>query len=405
MKGILNKITKENIQALLAAGVNYSVEYTADFFRTLFQVLDFRKILPEVRGRKTDRMLLLAVMLLVITGVIMVWSASMYEEGSSMAARQLKFAFWGFVCMMWLSGVDYRKMRKLGGGGVIVCIGFLVAILLGAGGEYYGASRGISIGSFSFMPVELTKIAVILFVSNFFVKHYDDADKYSIYFLVVLFCGFIGILVLKQPAMSSALIILATILMIYLYAGCKIPVFIFTVIAGGIGAALYAVHSWRIERIYAVFDPFAPELFHGAGWQPAQSLMALGSGGLIGKGIGNGLSKLSYLPELQNDYVFSVIGEEMGLIGCLLIIAGFIFVILRMFIVAFRSKDLFGKFVASGMATLIAIQVIFNLMVVTNSFPSTGVSLPFISYGGSSLFTLMAGVGIVLNIARNTQNQ
>jgi len=165
--------------------------------------------------------------------------------------------------------------------------------------------------------------------------------------------------------------------------------------------AFIASSPWRMARIYAFLDPWSD--LRGKGWQPAQSLMALGSGGIFGQGIGNGKAKLNFLPEPQNDYIFSVIGEELGLIGCITVIVVYFVLIYKLMRIALGTSDVFGRLLASGLGLLLSIQVFLNVAVVTNLIPPTGVMLPFISAGGSSLLTLLFAMGIVLNVSRNVK--
>ncbi|MBR6801903.1 MAG: cell division protein FtsW [Eubacteriaceae bacterium] len=355
--------------------------------------------------KRCDTFLVLIIIILLTTGVVMIRSASMYETALSggnnnYAASQAVYALSGLVVMYAVSLVNYRYYKKYAGFLMFVMFVFLTMVFLGFGTTYMGANRGLSIGPVSFMPVEPTKIAVLLFMAHIFDKHLDKVHTLKMFICVFSFCAVLALLIVEQPALSSGIIVAGLIIGMFFMAGARLRYIFLIVISAVFAVGIFIISApWRLERFFAFLDPFAD--LHGDGWQPAQSLMALGSGGIFGQGIGNGVAKLSYLPESQNDYIFSIIGEELGLVGCIFVITAFMLLIVRLMKTAFSAKDMFGRMISSGMAVLIGIQVFLNLMVVTNSMPSTGVSLPFISYGGSSLITLLMGMGIVLNVTRN----
>ncbi len=391
---------------LFSYTMDYVKEYIIEMGRNIKPAL--RDMKKEAKKR-SDLGLVMILIILLTTGVIMIWSASMYESelaggGGSYASSQLTYAVAGLGLMYLVSLINYEYYKKFAGFAMFMMFVFLLMVSLGFGSTYMGANRGLSLGFISFMPVEPTKIAVLLFVAHIMDKHLDEVHTLGMFLKVLVFCGVLAVLIIDQPALSSGIIVAGLIIGMFFMAGASLK-YIFAI--GGIGilavVALIVTAPWRVARIMSFLDPFAD--LHGSGWQPAQSLMALGSGGIFGQGIGNGVAKLSYLPESQNDYIFSIIGEELGLIGCVFVIIGFALLIIRLMNIAFAAKDMYGRMIASGMAVLIGIQVFLNLMVVTNSMPSTGVSLPFISYGGSSLITLLFGMGVVLNISRNTRHR
>ncbi|MBE6038102.1 MAG: putative lipid II flippase FtsW [Anaerofustis stercorihominis] len=360
--------------------------------------------------KRSDLTIVMLILILLCTGFVMIWSASMYEarlagNEFSIVTSQIKYAAVGLVLMYLVSLIDYRHTRKYAGFAVLLMFVMLCLIFVdGFSGEVKGATRGLSIGPVTFMPVEPTKIAVLLFMSHIMDKRISEVHKTKTFLKTLIFCGVLCLIIVLQPALSSGIIVAGLIIGIFFMAGGRLS---YIVALGGLGCgavAYYVLSSpWRVQRLFAFLDPFADLL--GSGWQPAQSLMALGSGGLFGQGIGNGVAKLSYIPESQNDYIFSIIGEELGLFGCLFVIFGFLFLVFRLLILGLRAPDMYGRLICSGMGILIAIQVFLNIAVVTNSMPSTGITLPFISSGGSSLVTLLFGMGIVLNVSRNIRRK
>ncbi len=386
--------------------MDYAKEYVIEMVHTFPLVL---KDIKYERKKRADMGLVMILVILLTTGVIMIWSASMYESqlsggGGSYASSQAMYAITGLVGMYFVSLINYKHYKKYAGFLMLIMFVFLLMVSLGLGSTYMGANRGLSLGFITFMPVEPAKIAVLLFMAHILDKHLDKVHTFPMFVKVLIFCGILAFLIIRQPALSSGIIVAGLIIGMFFMAGGKISHILFMGFGGAAAvAAMVVLAPWRFKRLLSFIDPFAD--LHGSGWQPAQSLMALGSGGIFGQGIGNGVAKLSYLPESQNDYIFSIIGEELGLIGCIFVIAGFALLIVRLMNIAFASKDMYARLISSGMAVLLGIQVFLNLMVVTNTMPSTGVSLPFISYGGSSLITLLLGMGVVLNISRNTRHK
>ncbi len=385
--------------------MDYAKAYTIEMVSAIKPALRDMKVEAK---KRSDMGLVMILIILLTTGVIMIWSASMYESqlsgSGSYAASQARYVVFGLVAMYLVSLVNYRYYKKFAGFMMLVMFVLLLMVSLGLGSTYMGANRGLSFGPFSFMPVEPTKIAVLLFVAHVLDKHLGEVHTFRFFIRIVIFCGVVALLIIDQPALSSGIIVAGLIIGMFFMAGGRMAyIWAFGGVAVAAIAAFVFLAPWRFKRFLSFLDPFAD--LHGGGWQPAQSLMALGSGGIFGQGIGNGVAKLSYLPESQNDYIFSIIGEELGLIGGIFVIVAFALLIVKLMNIAFAAKDMYARLISSGMAVLIGIQVFLNLMVVTNTMPSTGVSLPFISYGGSSLVTLLIGMGVVLNISRNTRHK
>lgn len=366
--------------------------------------------IPQQRSRKADRVILVTVVFLCVFGIFMIWSASMYNAKTDSSLRydefyyvkkQIMFFLVGFALMMTLSVLNIEILKSLSPWLMILMLGLLLLTAAGSSGEVNGAVRAIRIGGLVIMPAEFTKIAVLCFTAYFCELTASHIKKLDMFAIILLLTAVTFFVIYRQPALTTAAIIAIVIMGMYFVAGGNL-LYIFLTGAG----AVFLVYkkfiggsAWRMDRIDAWSDPFSNILEEG--WQPANSIMALGSGGLTGRGIGKSIAKLSFLPEPQNDYIFSIIGEEMGFLGCVALILVYLLLIGRLFYLAFNAKTTFSRLFCAGSAILIALQVFLNIGVCTNLLPSTGVSLPFISSGGSSIISFMAVIGIVLNISRN----
>jgi len=268
------------------------------------------------------------------------------------------------------------------------------------------ATRWLGVEGFpiTLMPGEIAKICAIIFVAWFLSQNPKRIHQFWKGVLpLVLLAGAYFVLILKQPNMSTALTLLMIIVGMMFVAGLS-----WWYVAAAVGAAgggfavlwFFFPDSYFMDRILSFTDPFADPL--GDGWQVTQGLLALGSGGLFGKGLGKSIQKTLYLPEPQNDFILAIIGEELGFVGCFLLIAVYLVLIWRCCHICLNAPDLFGTLLASGITIMLALQVILNIAVVTSSMPPTGIALPFISYGGNSLLIFMASMGILLNISRHS---
>ncbi len=366
--------------------------------------------IPNQAKKRMDKGVVVLILFLICFGLIMIWSASMYNaklEGDEFyyVRKQLIYAVFGFGAMYFVSLIDYKFIRKYAN----VIMGFTILLLiivmfLPETQGVNGAVRWINIGGIVIQPSEIAKIAVLLFLAKEIEKRTHQIRNFKGFILLLMFCGFICALIYIQPALSTSVVVAGLIIGMYFIAGGNL-LYIFSMAGTAIVAVYLFITSteWRMERVLAYLDPWSDLL--GSGWQPAQSLMALGSGGIFGVGIGNGRAKLMFLPEPQNDYIFAVIGEELGLLGCIALILIYFLLIFRLIKISMAATDVFSRMVTAGMALLLAIQVFINIAVVTNLIPSTGITLPFISAGGSSLVSLMVSMGIVLNISRNQKKQ
>ncbi|MDR2519862.1 MAG: putative lipid II flippase FtsW [Eubacteriaceae bacterium] len=369
---------------------------------------DIFREMPLEAKKPMDKGVAFLVALITGFGVLMIWSASMYNAKLSgnefyYVEKQLQVAAIGFVAMYVMSLVNYQYLRRFAFPFLALALGLLVVVLFTAE-DVNGAGRWLRIFGFVIQPAELAKAAVMMFVAREIERKMELLPRFSGFLILLSFTGVVAVLIYMQPALSTAIIVAGLIIGMYFMAGGNLLyIALMGVISVSAIVTFIASSKWRMARILAYQNPWSD--LAGKGWQPAQSLMALGSGGIFGQGIGNGKAKLMFLPEPQNDYIFSVIGEELGLIGCVTVILVYFFLVFRLIKIALGTSDVFGRLLASGMGLLIAIQVFLNIAVVTNLIPPTGVMLPFISAGGSSLLTMLFSMGIVLNISRNVKSK
>lgn len=357
--------------------------------------------------KNIDYWILLCVIGLTIIGVVSIFSATMYTSGLSgnpfsYFIKQLIFAIVGISLMLFISKIDLKAIKKMAPLIMLGAIVLLIIVLFVGTGDDVGARRWISIPGGTIQPSEFAKIALILFMSYYIEKHNSliGSFKYGVLphlILAIVVCGLIAV----EPNLSTATIIGALIVGMLIIGGINLRYFIpFAVLGGGGIFYMIVAHPWRMERMLTFLDPWKD--IKDSGWQVCQSLMALGSGGLFGTGFGDGKAKLLFMPEPQNDFIFAHIGEEMGLLFGIFLISVYLFLIWRCIIVALEAPDTFSMLFAGGMAGLLGMQVFINIGVVTASIPVTGMPLPFISAGASSLISLMCGMGVVLNISRYT---
>lgn len=347
-----------------------------------------------------DDTLLVTVLVLVITGLVLLTSISAYNgnvkfHDSFYYLKKQGFATGlGLVGMAVVSRIDYHRWIPL------AVLGYLLSILLGVavllfGEEYNGSKRWLSLGPVSFQPSEFAKVAVIVFLSWLIEKNIKKMGKFKSIVLTMLtilpIVGLVG-----ASNLSTAIIILGIGAVMIFTASPKYLQF-FWMIAGGAGfmTIFLALESYRLERIAIWRNPEKYE----KGYQTLQGLYAIGSGGLFGRGLGNSVQKLGFLPEAQNDMIFSIICEELGLVGAGILIGVFLILIWRFFVIAAKAEDLTGALIATGAMAHMMIQIILNIAVVTNSIPNTGITLPFISYGGTSVVFLLLEMGLVLSVS------
>ena len=364
---------------------------------------------------RMDYILFITVLILLSLGVIMVLSSSassaLSKTGKSYTyfVRQFIFAIIGIGIMLFISKIDYRFYKKYYW--LVYAVSVLVLLLVlipGLGREVNGATRWIGIpGLGQFQPSEITKIGLIIFYAGYLSDHKSELKDFWRCFVkpLAFLLPPIAILYLVQNHLSVCLVIAAITAVMMLMAGCRLLHFIAAGLVGVAGIVIMLIKgqtsessSFRWDRIVTFFDPWSDAT--GTGYQMVQSLYAIGSGGLFGVGLGNSTQKYLYIPEPQNDFIFAIVAEELGFVGCVAIIALFGIFVWRGIVIAMKAPDMFGSLLAVGVTTLVAVQAIINIAVVTASIPTTGMALPFFSYGGTALVILLASVGILLNVSR-----
>ncbi len=351
-----------------------------------------------------------SVIILVCIGVVMVYSASsytaMFQKGDSMhfLKKQLVFAPLGIVAMYFMMCFDYHKIKQYTAALMVVSVPLLLAVFLFPGSN--GAQRWIMIGPLSFQPSELAKYVVVLFLAMSIERKGEeikDFRKGIIPYLII--SGAYAAIVLAEKNLSIASVIMIVTFIMLFAAGGRFK-HLFGYVAPALVAAAVAftvLEPYRMKRLMSFTNPWKYPT--GDGYQLIQSFYALGAGGITGLGLGQSRQKTLYMPEPHNDFIFSIIGEELGLIGCLIIIALFVILVWRGIVVAMKAKDVYGSLLAVGITSVIAVQSLINIAVVTGSMPVTGVPLPFISYGGTSLVINLTVMGILLNISRQIEGK
>lgn len=365
-----------------------------------------------------DFVLLVIVLIMLAAGIIMVMSASaptsISETGNGYryVKTQAFSAALGIAAMLIISKIDYRIYKKFDRLIYIAVLVLLASVAL-VGAAEGGAKRWIDLGFISFQPSEVAKIGLIIFYASLLTKNKDRISEMwgGFFYPLMYLLPVVAILVGVQNHLSATLLIIMIVSIMMLMAGSKLRYFLSfgaaAAVAGGTGlfliAKLTGKGAFRIARIISFLDPFADKL--GDGYQVVQSLYAIGSGGLFGVGLGNSTQKYAYIPEAHNDFIFSIIAEELGFLGCIFVIALFALFIWRGIIIAMKAPDMFGSLIAVGITSMVGLQAIINIAVVTSSMPNTGMPLPFFSYGGTSLLILMASVGVLLNISRASKSK
>jgi len=360
-----------------------------------------------MKETQINLLLFVTTLLLTLIGVVMVYSASQiwaefkFNDKTYYLWRQLIFASIGILGMLVVSKIDYQ-IYKLNATKIFLFGLFLLIIVLlpGIGIVRGGARSWIGIGTFSIQPSEFMKIASIILISKYLSDYYRDVKKpvYVLYLIGVVLLVF-GLIML-QPDFGTGMVIIATIAIMLFVSGVDLSYFLYLLLAGIAGiTALIISAPYRLQRIFAYLDPWSDPL--GAGFQIIQSLYAIAPGGLFGVGYGNSIQKYYYLPEPQTDFIFAIILEELGFIGGVAILILYTTFLITSVKISYHAKDLFGKFLSLGITLTIFIQFFINIGVVIGLLPVTGVTLPFLSYGGSSLTVTLLGVGIILNISKH----
>jgi cell division protein FtsW len=357
-----------------------------------------------------DFIMFSTVMLMIAVGIIMVFSASSYSAGHSKSfgydymyffKKQALWAAIGTVALLFTINFDYHKLRKYTLLFIIVTYVCLCLVFLFH--PINGARRWINLGFTTFQPSEIAKYAAVFYMASSIDRKGEKIKNFfnGVVPILIVSCSFAALVLMGSNLSIASVIMMVTLIMLFT-AGAKMLQF--GVIAAFLGAAgVYFIESkpYRLNRLLSFTNPFADPQKNG--YQLVQSLLALGSGGIWGVGLGRSRQKCYYLPEPHNDFIFAVIGEELGIMGSLFFIMLFLVLIWRGIRTAIKAKDNYGMLLAIGITSVLAIQAVINIAVVTGSMPVTGVPLPFISYGGSSLVINMMAVGVLLNISRQCE--
>ncbi|WP_270172194.1 stage V sporulation protein E [Paenibacillus sp. SYP-B4298] len=354
-----------------------------------------------------DIWLIVSILLILTIGLIMVYSASAVlsfnEFGDSYyyLKRQLLFALLGVGAMFVTMNTDYWVWKKVSKPGLLLCFALLVLVLIPGIGVVRGGARSwLGISSFGIQPSEFMKLAMVIFLAKLLADRQGQMTTFMKGLLPPLsIMGAAFGLIMLQPDLGTGTVMVGASLLVIYTAGARIAhlgSLALLGLAGMVGLVLAA--PYRLQRITAFLDPWADPL--GAGYQSIQSLYAIGPGGLVGLGLGMSRQKYNYLPEPQTDFIFSILAEELGFIGGMTIILLFLVLVWRGMRAAITAPDSFGSLLAVGITGIIAVQVLINIGVVIGMFPVTGITLPLVSYGGSSLTLLLTGLGILLNISR-----
>ncbi|CAH0346892.1 stage V sporulation protein E [Bacillus sp. CECT 9360] len=354
-----------------------------------------------------DLILILVTLTLLSIGLIMVYSASAiwadykFSDSFFFAKRQMLFAGVGIAAMFFIMNIDYWTWRTWAKVLVIVCFVLLVAVLIpGIGRERNGAQSWIGVGAFSIQPSEFMKIAMIMFLAKYLSERQKLITSFKKGLLPSLSLVFLAFgMIMLQPDLGTGTVMVGTCIVMIFISGARIWHFAglgLLGIAGFVGLILSA--PYRMKRITSFLDPWQDP--QNSGFQIIQSLFAIGPGGLFGLGLGQSRQKFFYLPEPQTDFIFAILSEELGFIGGSLVILLFALLLWRGIRIALGAPDLYGSFLAVGIIAMVAIQVMINVGVVTGLMPVTGITLPFLSYGGSSLTLMLMAIGVLLNISR-----
>lgn len=352
--------------------------------------------------------LFILVILFSIFGLIMIYSSSyvwsLYKFNDSFHYVKLQglFLLMGIIFMIIISKIDYKLYYKYASIIFLVCLVLLILVLIPGIGKIRNGSRSwFGIGSLGIQPSEFIKLSLLIIISKYLSNSNKDIKSFIKGILpVLLVVGLVFFLIMLQPDFGTGMIIVLSILSLLFIAGANMKFFFIAGVIGIIGIViLILIAPYRMDRIISFINPWSDPL--GTGFQIIQSLYAIGPGGLFGLGLFNSRQKHFYLPEPQTDFIFSIISEELGVIGIILVVSFFIFIMICGIKISLNSKNLFSKYLSFGITFQIIIQAIMNLMVVVGLIPVTGVTLPFLSYGGSSLLITLCSIGVLLNISRD----
>lgn len=355
----------------------------------------------RTKSGRGDVLLVCMVLFLVIFGLAVLYSTGSYNgsvrfgDAFYYMKKQFFAAALGMLAMYLISCMDYHIFEKYAIAAYLISLA-LSTLVLFAGNAYNGSRRWLSLGPLSFQPSEFAKLAVILFLARMVGRQKKKRNSFlNLVFVIALVLPIVALVGTNN--LSTAIIILGIAVIVVFVSDKRYMQFVWIAAAGaGMMALFLGMESYRLERIAIWKNPEAYE----KGYQTIQGLYAIGSGGLFGKGFGESIQKLGFVPEAQNDMIFSIICEELGFVGATILMLVFLMLIWRFMVIAVHAPDLFGSLIAAGAMGHIAIQVILNVAVVTNTIPNTGITLPFISYGGTSVLFLLSEMGLVLAVSR-----
>ena len=360
---------------------------------------------------KIDWVLLVLVIFLVVFGCVMVHSASSvsaelsYGDEFFFVKKQIVGAIIGLIALVIISFIDYHKLLKIKWIlliGSVVLLGLVFIPKIGV--ENYGAKRWINLGFFTIQPSEIAKFAFVIFAAASLAGNYEKVKSVRGILPTILAGGVICGLIILEPNMSITMVMGITLILMLFIGGVSAKHFLLLLIpAIALVPVLIWIEPYRLRRMMAFLDPWSNP--QGEGFQLVQSLYSLGNGGFWGVGIGNSRQKYLFLPFAESDFIFSIIGEELGFVGSALICIVYLIIIIRGIKIALNARDRFGCLLASGISAIIAVQFLINVAVVTGSIPPTGLPLPFISAGSTSLVVFMSAIGVVLNINKQSKSR
>ncbi|MBQ2863843.1 MAG: putative lipid II flippase FtsW [Clostridia bacterium] len=358
---------------------------------------------------KKNWLLVSLVFLLITLGMVFIYSASSYSaavrynDSFYFVKKQLVGFLMGLVVMLFFINFNYHKFLKLKWAVVAVSLILLVLVFIpGLGKSNYGANRWITIGGFSLQSSEVAKFGFVIFSACYLSKNYQKTKTFWGVVPIMAVGGVICLLILLEPNLSVTLCVGMVMLIMLVVGGMRAKHFLIILIPiACLVPILIIMEPYRLQRLVAFIDPWASPKEEG--FQLIQSLYALGSGGLFGVGLFNSRQKYLFLPFSESDFIFSIIGEELGFVGCVLVITIYAVVIWKGVKIAINASDRLGCYLASGITSIIAVQLLINIAVVTGSIPPTGIPLPFMSAGGTSLMVFMGAVGILLNISKGEE--
>ena len=363
-----------------------------------------------MKKQSFDKILLADVIFLSAVGIIMVYAASAYtamiryHDPLYFLRKEIVFLLLGLFAMMCMANMNYTHLHWLVFPLLGLCLVLMILVLIpGFGVEAGGARRWLKAGRLTFQPSELTKVALVIYMAHSLKRKQEKLKDFTYGFVpYVVILGIFFMLMILQPDLGTAICLAAGVLLMLFMAGTRLRyIFSLFLLAMPLLYILVMSEEYRKQRLLAFCDPWKDA--SGAGFQIIQSFLARGSGGVRGGGLGEGKQEFLFLPEPHTDFIFAVIGEQLGFIGALVVVAAFAIFFYRGMLISMRSVDPFGRYLALGLTGMISIQALINLCVVVGLLPTKGLPLPMVSYGGSSLVMTLIGVGILLNISKWTR--